>query len=172
MACRGRSKALGHRLALVFVRQTKVRSVPGIPGTVAMTMGIATASGGGGNGTWPEVAQLKDFPQQGSFLALQSRHRIGDIGHKGHDKTSNVPSVSYTLGNTDPQKQTPDCSLSSRTPASDVLLDVSDYYVILTLAIWGFPRLRRWEFLIGKHTNHWIRIDDPQGRHGYPASWG
>jgi len=59
----GETQGLGHRLAVLFVSQTKMGSVPGIVGTMAMTTGIATAPGGGGDRVRPELAQFGDFPQ-------------------------------------------------------------------------------------------------------------
>jgi hypothetical protein len=86
-ACGRRGKGLGYRLALLFVSQPKIGSVPGILWAVAMAMGVATAPSRGRDRTGPEVAQLGDFPQQGSFLDLQGSQRIGAIRHMGHNRS-------------------------------------------------------------------------------------
>jgi len=122
-SCGRRGKGLGHRLALLFVSQPKIGSVPGILGAVAMAMGVATAPSGGRDRTGPEVAQLGDFPQQGSFLVLQGGQRIGAIRHMGHNRSILSTERIFYTRLASPKKANPRFSPLYRAPRKFLQLD-------------------------------------------------
>jgi hypothetical protein len=128
-ACRRRGKGFGHRLALLFVRQAKIRSVTGILGAMAMATGVATAPRGRGDGTGPEVVQLGDLPQQGRFLALQIGDSVGGIRHMGHDRSLLCAERIIYARLHAPKKQIPDLLLLCRTPHG--IVDPLDYFPLV-----------------------------------------
>jgi len=61
----GSGKSLGNGFAFAFESETVVGSMAGVVGEVTVTMGISTATPGGGDGAWTEVPQAGNLQEQG-----------------------------------------------------------------------------------------------------------
>jgi len=73
----GRRKVLSNRLACNLLRELTMGAMTRMVGLSAMAVGLATASGHGGNGTWLKVAQLREFLQEMVTAVEQFGQRIG-----------------------------------------------------------------------------------------------
>ena len=73
----GRRQALRDRLARDLLGELPMGAVSGIAGLSTMAVGLATASGHGGNGTRLKVAELRKFLQEMATAVKQFGQQVG-----------------------------------------------------------------------------------------------
>jgi hypothetical protein len=72
-----RRQGLSNRLACDLLRELMMGTMPGMVGLSTMAVGLATASGHGGNGTRLKVTELRKFPQEMATAVEQFGQRLG-----------------------------------------------------------------------------------------------
>src|SRR5437870_2292366 len=71
-----RREILGHRLSGNFLRELEMRAMPRILGLGAVATRFSAATNGTGDGSWLEITELGDLPEQSESFFDQSGKRV------------------------------------------------------------------------------------------------